>query len=232
MLASRLLLTRNTAIRRASRALLQQRSFGRSAVVADDDLPYHIVVGMPALSPTMETGILAEWYIGEGATFGAGQAIAKIETDKASIDFEAQDDGVIAKILVDAGSGEDIPVGTPIMVTVEEEEDVDAFKDFEVPAEEPTEAPAAEPVAAIEETPPPPPPAPVAAAPPAPEPVAVEEPVAVAPPEMEDLAAAVAPVMSTGWGEFAKINSPIAKTLANKQKEYIEKYGTTGQVPL
>ena len=163
MLASRLLLTRNTAIRRASRALLQQRSFGRSAVVADDDLPYHIVVGMPALSPTMETGILAEWYIGEGATFGAGQAIAKIETDKASIDFEAQDDGVIAKILVDAGSGEDIPVGTPIMVTVEEEEDVDAFKDFEVPAEEPTEAPAAAPVAAIEETPPPPPPAPVAA---------------------------------------------------------------------
>ena len=51
---------------------------------------------MPALSPTMETGILAEWYIGEGSEFSAGDAIAKIETDKASIDFEAQDDGYIA----------------------------------------------------------------------------------------------------------------------------------------
>jgi hypothetical protein len=59
------------------------------------DLPYHIVVGMPALSPTMETGVLAEWYLSEGSSFIAGEAIAKIETDKASIDFEAQDDGFV-----------------------------------------------------------------------------------------------------------------------------------------
>ena len=61
----------------------------------DDELPYHIVVGMPALSPTMETGTLTEWYVEEGGAFSAGESIAKIETDKASIDFEAQDDGYI-----------------------------------------------------------------------------------------------------------------------------------------
>jgi hypothetical protein len=49
---------------------------------------------------------------------------------------------------------------------------------------------------------------------------------------MEALVAAVAPVMSTGWGEFAKINSPIAKTLSKQQNDYVGKYGTTGQVPL
>jgi hypothetical protein len=49
---------------------------------------------------------------------------------------------------------------------------------------------------------------------------------------MEALVAAVAPVMSTGWGEFAKINSPIAKTLSKQQQDYVDKYGTTGQVPL
>ena len=98
------------------------RNFSRSAILSDDDLPYHIVVGMPALSPTMETGTLSEWYVEEGSGFSAGESIAKIETDKASIDFEAQDDGFIAKILMDPGT-EDIEVGVPIMVTVEEEED-------------------------------------------------------------------------------------------------------------
>ena len=178
----------------------------------------------------METGILAEWYVSEGSEFTAGAALAKIETDKASIDFEAQDDGVVAKILMEAGKGEDIDVGTPIMVTVEEPEDVEAFADFKVeaaPAAPEPEAPKAAivepPAAATPATPPPPPPpAPVVAeaAPPSP------------PPPVEDLVAAIAPVMSTGWGEFAKMNSPLVKTLSKQQQEYVEKYGTTGQVPL
>jgi pyruvate dehydrogenase E2 component (dihydrolipoamide acetyltransferase) len=207
-----------------------------SALLAD--LPYHIVVGMPALSPTMETGVLAEWYLPEGSAFSAGAVLAKIETDKASIDFEAQDDGVIAKILVEAGSA-DIPCGTPIMVTVEELEDAAAFADFKVVVEE-TAAAAATPepeapkVAAAAVAPPPPPvaAAPAAVAPPLP---VVAAPVAAMippPPTMEALVAAVAPVMSTGWGEFAKINSPIAKTLSKQQQDYVDKYGTTGQVPL
>jgi hypothetical protein len=49
---------------------------------------------------------------------------------------------------------------------------------------------------------------------------------------MEALMVAVAPVMSTGWGEFAKLNSPIIKTLSKQQNAYISKYGTTGQLPL
>jgi pyruvate dehydrogenase E2 component (dihydrolipoamide acetyltransferase) len=198
-------------------------------------LPYHIIVGMPALSPTMETGVLAEWYLQEGSAFSAGEAIAKIETDKASIDFEAQDDGFVAKIIMEAGTGADIAVGTPIMVTVEEEDDVAAFKDF---AFEKTAAASPPPAAAspappvVEAKAPAPPPA--AAAPPAPPASPTPPPVveSVPPPPMADMLAAVAPVMSTGWGQFAKINSPIVKTLSKQQNDFIEKYGTGGQIPL
>jgi len=109
----------------------------------------------------METGTIASWNKEEGETFGPGDVICSVETDKATVDFEAQDDGVIAKILVDAGSDE-LAVGTPIMITVEEEEDAGAFKDYvlEDSASAPT-APAAEaPAPSI-----PAPAAPVAAAP-------------------------------------------------------------------
>jgi pyruvate dehydrogenase E2 component (dihydrolipoamide acetyltransferase) len=182
----------------------------------------------------METGILTEWYIGEGAAFAAGQSLAKIETDKATIDYEAQDDGVIARIFMEAGTGQDIPVGTPIMMTVEEMEDVSAFVDFQLPEEETAPEPEApEPEAPkVEAAPSPAPLTPPQQAPVAPPP-AVAEPVTVISPEMEELlVAAVAPVLSTGWGDFAKINSPIAKTLSKQQNEYVKKYGTTGQVPL
>jgi pyruvate dehydrogenase E2 component (dihydrolipoamide acetyltransferase) len=93
------------------------------------NLPYHIVVGMPALSPTMESGTISKWNVGTGDSFSAGDSLAVIETDKATIDFEAQDDGVVAKILVPAGSGE-LNVGSPIMVTVDDAADVAAFENF------------------------------------------------------------------------------------------------------
>jgi len=227
--------TRKAAVVVGGSSSTSCRFFSRSTTVSDD-LPYHIVVGMPALSPTMETGVLAEWYLEEGSEFSAGQALAKIETDKASIDFEAQDDGFIAKILMDAGSGADIAVGTPIMVTVEEGDDVAPFANFVVEetaaTPEPEPAPAPAPVVEAAAPPPPPPPA-AAPAPAAPEPVAeAATPPPPPPPEMEAAFAAVAPVMSTGWGDFAKLNSPLLKTLSKQQTEYIEKYGTTGQVPL
>eukprot|EP00584_Thalassiosira_punctigera_P006304 CAMPEP_0172530496 /NCGR_PEP_ID=MMETSP1067-20121228/4212_1 /TAXON_ID=265564 ORGANISM="Thalassiosira punctigera, Strain Tpunct2005C2" /NCGR_SAMPLE_ID=MMETSP1067 /ASSEMBLY_ACC=CAM_ASM_000444 /LENGTH=507 /DNA_ID=CAMNT_0013314715 /DNA_START=87 /DNA_END=1610 /DNA_ORIENTATION=+ len=122
--------------------------------------PPHEVVGMPSLSPTMESGSISAWNVEEGAAFAAGDVICSVETDKATVDFEAQDEGVVAKHLVGAGSGE-IPCGTPIMVTVEDEGDVAAFKDFvaEAGAEPAAEAPAAE------EAPPAAAPAPAAAAP-------------------------------------------------------------------
>ena len=128
---------------------------------------------------------------------------------------------------MDSGA-EDIVVGVPIMVTVEEEEDIAAFADFVLEAApEPVAEP--EPATPVVEAPSPaPPPAPVVAAPPMPV-VAAE---AVTPPEMAAMAAAIAPVMSTGWGDFAKLNSPILKTLSKQQKDYVAKYGTTGQIPL
>jgi biotin carboxyl carrier protein len=81
--------------------------YSSTSIVAEKDLPYHIVVGLPALSPTMDSGALSEWYVNEGDSFSAGDGIAKIETDKAAMDFEAQDDGYVAKILLQAGQGND-----------------------------------------------------------------------------------------------------------------------------
>ena len=52
----------------------------------------------------METGTIARWHVAEGDAFGAGDSIAEVETDKATVDFEAQDEGVVAKILSAAGN--------------------------------------------------------------------------------------------------------------------------------
>lgn len=198
-------------------------------------LPFHNVMGMPALSPTMETGTISEWKVKEGDSFIAGDSLAEIETDKASIDFEAQDDGIVAKILVEAGSA-DIACGRPILITVEEEEDVAAFADYV--AEEVAEEAAPEPAAAPEPTPAP---APVVAAAPAPAPVAAAAPVpvveavpepTVAAPVVEAVVAASAPTVGTSWGNFASVRSPLASILSADQKKYVDKYGSTGQVPL
>jgi pyruvate carboxylase len=94
-------------VRGQGQRLLIRRTLVSRTLALRQDLPYHLVVGLPALSPTMDSGALAEWYLQEGDSFAAGEAIAKIETDKAAMDFEAQDDGFVAKILVAAGQGND-----------------------------------------------------------------------------------------------------------------------------
>ena len=66
-------------------------------------LPPHTLLPMPALSPTMTQGNLASWKKKEGEEIIAGDIIAEVETDKATVDFEATDDGVLAKILVAEG---------------------------------------------------------------------------------------------------------------------------------
>ncbi|MBK5933428.1 biotin/lipoyl-containing protein, partial [Rhodovulum imhoffii] len=76
---------------------------------------------MPALSPTMEEGTLAKWLVKEGDTVAAGDLIAEIETDKATMEFEATDDGTIGKILVAEGTA-GVKVNTPIAVLLEEGE--------------------------------------------------------------------------------------------------------------
>jgi pyruvate dehydrogenase E2 component (dihydrolipoamide acetyltransferase) len=233
-------LARPAAARQLTKQLVvSSRTFVSPTAPVMADLPYHIVVGMPALSPTMDSGALAEWYMAEGDSFIAGDALAKIDTDKASMDFEAQDDGFVAKILIQAGGGEDIPVGTPMFITVEEEDFLGAFKDYVHVAEEAPAAAAAapaapEPVAAAPVAAAPAPPAPVAApvaavaavaAPPAPV-AAPPAPVAAAP------AAAATAGIATAWGLHAKTASPLAKTLSAQQKTCLAKYGTTGQLTL
>jgi pyruvate dehydrogenase E2 component (dihydrolipoamide acetyltransferase) len=79
---------------------------------------------MPALSPTMEEGTLAKWLVKEGDTVSAGDLLAEIETDKATMEFEAVDEGTIGKILVAEGS-EGVKVNTPIAVLLEEGESAD-----------------------------------------------------------------------------------------------------------
>ncbi|SMN18640.1 similar to Saccharomyces cerevisiae YNL071W LAT1 Dihydrolipoamide acetyltransferase component (E2) of pyruvate dehydrogenase complex [Maudiozyma saulgeensis] len=93
--------------------------------------PPHTIIGMPALSPTMSQGNLAAWTKKIGDQLAPGEVIAEIETDKAQMDFEFQDDGYLAKILVPEGT-KDIPVNKPIAVYVEDAADVPAFKDFTV----------------------------------------------------------------------------------------------------
>ena len=76
---------------------------------------------MPALSPTMEEGTLAKWLVKEGDTVSSGDIIAEIETDKATMEFEAVDEGTVGKILIAEGS-EGVKVNTPIAVLLEEGE--------------------------------------------------------------------------------------------------------------
>ncbi|MGK7652597.1 pyruvate dehydrogenase complex E1 component subunit beta [Roseovarius sp. B08] len=79
---------------------------------------------MPALSPTMEEGTLAKWLVKEGDTVSSGDIMAEIETDKATMEFEAVDEGTIGKILIEEGT-EGVKVNTPIAVLLEEGESAD-----------------------------------------------------------------------------------------------------------
>ncbi|WP_415234346.1 pyruvate dehydrogenase complex dihydrolipoamide acetyltransferase [Pseudorhodobacter sp.] len=80
---------------------------------------------MPALSPTMEEGTLAKWLVKEGDTVKSGDILAEIETDKATMEFEAVDEGIIGKILITEGTA-GVKVNSPIAVLLEEGEDAAA----------------------------------------------------------------------------------------------------------
>lgn len=85
-----------------------------------------IAIKMPALSPTMETGTLAKWTVKVGDDVRSGDVIAEIETDKATMEVEAVDEGVVAVIAVEAGS-ENVPVGAVIAMLAEDGEDAGAI---------------------------------------------------------------------------------------------------------
>src|SRR3954467_6302387 len=151
-------------------------------------MPINIL--MPALSPTMEKGNLAKWLKKEGDKVKSGDVIAEIETDKATMEVEAVDEGTIAKILVPEGT-QDVPVNDIIAVLAGDGEDVKAAGAGAAPKPPAAPKPAAAPAAAA------PPPAPAPAAAPAPTPQA-----------------AAAPAKTNGHARV--FSSPLARRLAQE----------------
>src|SRR5579872_801367 len=171
-------------------------------------MPINIL--MPALSPTMEKGNLAKWLKKEGDKVKSGDVIAEIETDKATMEVEAVDEGTIAKILVPEGT-QDVPVNEVIAVLAGDGEDVKAAG----------ASAGAKPAAA------PPPPKPAAPAPatsaaaaPAPQPVA-----APAPPSASPAPQAVSPQAN---GHARTFSSPLARRLAKEAGIEIGRITGTG----
>jgi pyruvate dehydrogenase E2 component (dihydrolipoamide acetyltransferase) len=160
-----------------------------------------IELKMPALSPTMEEGTLAKWLVKEGDEVKSGDLLAEIETDKATMEFEAVDEGTIAQILIAEGT-DNVKVGTVIATIAGEGEDASSAKAAPAPAPAPAAETKAEPKAEA--------PAPAPAAAPAPTPAP---------------APAAAPVAS---GDRIKA-SPLAKRLAAEQG--IDLKGVTGTGP-
>ncbi|KAF2629035.1 dihydrolipoamide acetyltransferase component of pyruvate dehydrogenase [Macroventuria anomochaeta] len=151
----------------ALRGAFQRRTPALSALARYyASYPSHTVIRMPALSPTMTAGNIGAWQKKVGDSIAPGDVLVEIETDKAQMDFEFQEDGTIAKILRDAGE-KDVAVGSPIAVMVEEGEDVSAFDKFSIedaggdkkadkPSKEGNAAEASEPADSGSKTAPPP----------------------------------------------------------------------------
>ncbi len=153
-----------------------------------------ITITMPAMSPTMTEGTLAAWLVKEGDHVAAGDMIAEIETDKATMELEAIDEGTIGRILIAEGT-EAVPVNTPICLLLEEGEAASALDDY-VPVSLVQAAPeAAAPAAAVET---------------APAPAAAPAPVTVAAPTAPTAPLAMA--APAGQRIFA---SPLARRLAS-----------------
>ena len=187
-------------------------------------LPKHTVVGFPSLSPTMETGTISKWNVKEGDKFEAGQAIAEVETDKASVVWEATDDGFIARIL--GGDGE-VKVGSPLLITVEEQEHIAAFSNYKV-ASPSASAPAPVPAPAPAVT--------AAVAAPAVSKPATPTPAQTAPPATASSSSIPASAFSSVRWSDVKGNAgsragAIGFALAAAQNAYVSKWGFSGFQP-
>ncbi|CAO3647549.1 unnamed protein product [Cunninghamella echinulata] len=107
--------------------------------------PSHNVIAMPALSPTMTQGGIGVWQKKVGDEIQPGDVLVEIETDKAQMDFECQEEGFLAKVLADTGS-KDVTVGKPIAILVDDQDSVAAFESFTLDdLESSSSAPAAAP---------------------------------------------------------------------------------------
>lgn len=180
---------------------------------------------------------MSKWNKQEGDAISAGDIVCEIETDKAVVDYEATDDMFLAKILIPAGT-ENIPIGQPMMVVVEEQESIAAFKDFkleETPAASTDSVASEKPIK--KET--------------APEPAAPQPSPKVSPPTKQTEAEPAVSAASTAkpsseaatptpaaptlfeekWG-FGIKKSAISSSLIKKQQAYIALYGVTGMTPV
>jgi len=157
------------------KVLLRSNEVQKCYVRGMADLPSHIKVALPALSPTMEMGTIVNWEKKVGDQVSEGDLLCEIETDKATMGFETPEEGYLAKVMLPAGS-KDIPVGKLLCIIVENAEDVAKFADFVDDGSETTKqasppAAAAPPplvAATAAAAPPPPPQVTVSAAPPPP----------------------------------------------------------------
>lgn len=140
--------------------------------------PPHALLTMPALSPTMTQGNIISWLKKEGDEVAPGDVFAEVETDKASIEWEAQEEGFIAKLLVSEGA-QGVAVGEPVMVLVEDKELVPQFASFS--ADSAAAGTGGGPAPAAEEPDAPAAPAPAAPKAPAPAPAKPTAPVTAAP---------------------------------------------------
>ncbi|CAF3444382.1 unnamed protein product [Fusarium graminearum] len=121
----------SVACRASARAVTARSSIARGFTTSTRCLAAQNFT-MPALSPTMTEGNIATWKVKEGETFSAGDVLLEIETDKASMDVEAQDDGIMFKIMVADGS-KAVQVGSRIGVIAEAGDDINTL---EIPADE------------------------------------------------------------------------------------------------
>ncbi|KFO83430.1 hypothetical protein N320_10787, partial [Buceros rhinoceros silvestris] len=157
--------------------------------------PPHMQVTLPALSPTMTMGTVQRWEKKVGEKLSEGDLLAEIETDKATIGFEVQEEGYLAKILVPEGT-RDVPLGTPLCIIVEKESDIPAFADYQATAVTDMKA----------QPPPPPPPPPV-----------VATPAAAPPPQPAAPSAPAVPAAGPPPRKGRILVSPLAKKIATEK---------------
>ncbi|KAJ2352066.1 pyruvate dehydrogenase complex dihydrolipoamide acetyltransferase component (E2) [Coemansia sp. RSA 2618] len=195
---------RLVAIRASARHISTTRVAGRSVATlrmpqaaatgvqarrySSKSYPDHQVVGMPALSPTMTQGNVGTWQKSVGDRIEPGDVLVEIETDKAQMDFEFQEEGYLAKILAPTGT-KDLGIDSPVAIIVENESDVAAFADYS------PDAAKAETAAPVKEAP-------------------KEQPAAAAAPSATPNASAPAAAKEGGDRVFA---SPLAKMLAKEK---------------
>jgi pyruvate/2-oxoglutarate dehydrogenase complex dihydrolipoamide acyltransferase (E2) component len=201
-------------------------------------LPPHIVVAMPALSPTMTSGTVVSWNCKVGDKISPGDSLADIQTDKANMSFEAQDDFYIAKFLVEKES--EVSVGSPILISVEDESHIKAFESYVISVKSEADPPKSS-VAAIS--------LPIIPVPisvpviekvvtplPVPQPSVIAPTVVAIPEVKKESKKEVSNFTHSGsisanWGKSA-VNSPLFKKLSTQQSNYIKKYGRSSHKPL